>query len=61
MIEMVQTITTVANRPGSPVGPAPVFSPQRGSAPDPAPLQAAATCDACSCHISRCSGGGCCY
>ena len=60
MIEMVQTVTTVANRAGSPVGPAPVFTP-RGSLPQPpAPMQAA-TCDACSCRISRCSGGGCCY
>lgn len=59
MPEMVQIVTDIATRPGSPVGPAPVFSPQRGSAP--APLQASSTCDTCSCHISRCSGGLCCY
>lgn len=59
MPELTQAVTTVSQARTSPVGPAPVFAPRTRTAP--APLQAAATCDTCSCHISRCSGGGCCY
>jgi hypothetical protein len=61
MPELTQAVTTIASRPSSPVGPAPVFAPRGRTAPAPAPLQAAATCDTCSCHISRCSGSLCCY
>jgi hypothetical protein len=61
MSDLAQAVTITANRPDSPVGPSPVFAPQRGAAPAPAPLQAAATCDVCSCRVSRCSGSLCCY
>ena len=59
MPELVQAVTTVVDRPSSPVGPAPVFAPRSRTAP--APLQAAGTCDVCSCSISRCSTRPCCY
>lgn len=60
MPNLAQAVGTIANLPTSPVGPVPVFA-RPFPASTPAPLQAVATCDACACRISACSGGRCCY
>lgn len=60
MPDLTQAVTTIANLSTSPVGPVPVFT-RPSTSSVPAPLQAAATCDVCSCRVSQCSGGRCCF
>lgn len=56
MHELSGAVAALASREDCPAGPAPVFVPREIATPLPSH-----TCDVCTCQVTRCSGGPCCF